>query len=111
MADAFGLSQLGQLINGNPIYATSGMVSGGPNKSKTFSADLPDDISCVIGQFSVSALSMATGSCVFIPDGSNHGVFLHHNTSYVSISTNLSTDFSRVRVTVYATVYVAILAW
>ena len=28
MAESFGLSQLGQLINGKSIYATSGIVTG-----------------------------------------------------------------------------------
>ena len=112
MAESFGLSQLGQLINGKSIYATSGMVSGGPANQKTFSADLPDDISCVIGQFSVSGSPMTTGSCVFIPDGSNHGVCLHNNTSYASIDTKLTANYSRASVIVnIGPVYIAILAW
>lgn len=112
MAESFGLSQLGQLINGKSIYATSGIVTGSPNNQKTFSVDLPDDISCVIGQFSVSGSSMTTGSCVFIPDGSNHGVSLHNNTSYASIGTKLMANYSRASVTVkIGPVYIAILAW
>lgn len=112
MAESFGLFQLGQFINGKSIYATSGMVSGGPANQKTFSADLPDGISCVIGQFSVSGSPMTTGSCVFIPDGRNHGVCLYNNTSYASIDTKLTANYSRASVIVnIGPVYIAILAW
>lgn len=112
MAESFGLFQLDQFISGKSIYATSGMVSGGPANQKTFSADLPDGISCVIGQFSVSGTPMTTGSCVFIPDGRNHGVCLFRNNSYASIDTKLTANYSRASVIVnISSVYIAILAW
>ena len=113
MAESFGLSQLGQLINGKSIYATSGVASVGSSYPRSFSAELPDDISCVIGQFSLKAAFMATGACVFIPDGDNHFVALYNDRSVVAnVTTNLSTNYRKAEVTVNIDiVYIAILAW
>ena len=103
---------MGQLINGASIYATSGINTGGPNNPQTFSAELPDGISYAIGQFSLKASAIVNGSCAFIPDGKDHDVYLYNGTSSASVNTNLSANFSRVRVTAYnGPIYIAILAW